>query len=65
MSTDENTPQTTRRLFTAKATAAAAGWILTACGPKRLYEVPKATLRQRIQEMEQFAKSAAETSARF
>src|SRR5690349_2911271 len=52
MSTDENTPQPTRRLFTAKATAAAAGWILTACGPKRLYEIPKATLRQRIEEME-------------
>ena len=52
MSTDENTPQSTRRLFTAKATAGAAGWILTACGPKRLYEIPKATLRQRIEEME-------------
>jgi len=52
MSTDEKTPQTSRRLFTAKATAAAAGWILTACGPKRLYEVPQATLRQRIEEME-------------
>ena len=52
MPTDENTSQPTRRLFTAKATAAAAGWILTACGPKRLYEVPRATLRARIQEME-------------
>ena len=52
MSTDERTPQTSRRLFTAKATAAAAGWILTACGPKRLYEVSQATLRQRIEEME-------------
>jgi len=52
MPTDESTSQPTRRLFTAKATAAAAGWILTACGPKRLYEVPRATLRARIQEME-------------
>ena len=41
-----------RRLFTQTAAGAAAGMILTACGPKRLYEAPKDQLKARIAEME-------------
>lgn len=41
-----------RRLFTKTAAGAAAGMILTACGPKRLYEPPKDQLKARIAEME-------------
>jgi molybdopterin-containing oxidoreductase family iron-sulfur binding subunit len=42
----------TRRQFTSCAAAAAAGFLLTACGPKRLYEVPRERLRAAIREME-------------
>src|ERR1041385_5317823 len=42
----------TRRLFTQTAAGAAAGMILTACGPKRLYEVPKERLKQQIAYLE-------------
>ena len=41
----------TRRLFAAAA-AGTAGWILTGCGPKRLYEAPRTRLRKAIAEME-------------
>jgi molybdopterin-containing oxidoreductase family iron-sulfur binding subunit len=44
--------QPSRRLFTQAAAGAAAGMVLTACGPKRLYEVPKETLKSRVAEME-------------
>ncbi len=42
----------TRRQFTTAAAAAAAGWVLTACGPKRLREVPRERLKSALQEME-------------
>jgi molybdopterin-containing oxidoreductase family iron-sulfur binding subunit len=42
----------TRRQFTSCAAAAAAGFLLTACGPKRLYEVPRERLRTAIATME-------------
>ena len=42
----------TRRQFASCAAAAAAGWLLTACGPRRLHEVPRERLRQRAREME-------------
>jgi Fe-S-cluster-containing dehydrogenase component len=42
----------TRRQFTATAATAAASWILTACGPKRLYEVPRTRLQSALREME-------------
>ena len=42
----------TRRKFATVTAAAAAGWILTACGPRRLREVPPARLKQLISEME-------------
>jgi len=52
MATESKTPGgMTRRGFTAAA-AGAATWVLTSCGPKRLYEVPKEPLKQRIAEME-------------
>jgi molybdopterin-containing oxidoreductase family iron-sulfur binding subunit len=42
----------TRRQFTSCAAAAAAGFLLTACGPKRLYEVPRDRLKAAIRDME-------------
>jgi len=42
----------TRRLFTAGAAASAASWILTACGPKRLYEMPPARLKSALRDLE-------------
>ena len=41
-----------RRQFASVAAAAAAGWLLTACGPKRLREMPKERLRQALDAME-------------
>jgi Fe-S-cluster-containing dehydrogenase component len=51
----ENTrtsPAVSRREFASVAAAAAAGFLLTACGPRRLYEVPRDRLRAAIAEME-------------
>jgi molybdopterin-containing oxidoreductase family iron-sulfur binding subunit len=42
----------TRRQFTTCAAAAAAGFVLTACGPRRLHEMPKARLRAALDTME-------------
>ncbi len=42
----------TRRQFTSCAAAAAAGFLLTACGSKRLYDIPKDRLRAAVQAME-------------
>jgi Fe-S-cluster-containing dehydrogenase component len=42
----------TRRRFASIAAAAAAGWLLTACGPRRLREMPKDRLRRALDEME-------------
>jgi molybdopterin-containing oxidoreductase family iron-sulfur binding subunit len=52
MENDAKTQQPTRRMFASCAAAAAAGWVLTACGPKRLYDVPRERLKQSIAEME-------------
>jgi Fe-S-cluster-containing dehydrogenase component len=41
-----------RRSFTSMAAAAAAGWVLTACGPRRLHDVPPDRLRELVGEME-------------
>jgi Fe-S-cluster-containing dehydrogenase component len=49
----------TRRQFATCAAAAAAGWALTGCGPRRLYEVPPDRLRQLVSTMER------EYSARY
>ena len=49
----DDTPQpVTRRKFATCAAAAAAGWILTACGPRRLHDVSTERLKQLIGEME-------------
>jgi Fe-S-cluster-containing dehydrogenase component len=42
----------TRRAFASIATAAAAGFLLTGCGPKRLREMPKERLRRALDAME-------------
>jgi Fe-S-cluster-containing dehydrogenase component len=41
-----------RREFVSCAAAAAAGFVLTACGPKRLFEMPKSRLLASIRELE-------------
>jgi molybdopterin-containing oxidoreductase family iron-sulfur binding subunit len=41
----------TRRGFAAAA-AGAATWVMTSCGPKRLYEVPKEQLKQSVADLE-------------
>ena len=43
---------TRRRVRDRVAAAAAAGWLLTACGPRRLHEIPQDELREAIDEME-------------
>ena len=48
----ENDIDLSRRKFVSAAAAAAAGWLMTACGPKRLYEVPPDRLQEAIREME-------------
>jgi Fe-S-cluster-containing dehydrogenase component len=58
MATDDCTPMpartrpVSRRQFASCAAAAAAGFVLTACGPKRLYEMPKSRLQSALKEME-------------
>ena len=49
MPAEKDSPNLSRRLFT----AGAAAWILTACGPKRLYDMPKAKLKKSLQKMEE------------
>jgi Fe-S-cluster-containing dehydrogenase component len=41
-----------RRQFASVASAAAAGWLLTACGPRRLHEIPRDRLREAIAKWE-------------
>jgi len=41
-----------RRQFASIASAAAAGFLLTGCGPRRLREMPKQRLREALDEME-------------
>ena len=49
----ENDHDLGRRKFVSVAAAAAAGWLLTSCGPKRLYDVPPDRLKEAIREMEE------------
>ncbi len=51
MESNAPSPAISRRRFAAGA-ATAAVWIMTACGPKRLHEVPRARLKKAIQELE-------------
>ena len=41
-----------RRRFTSVASAAAAGWLLTGCGPRRLHEISRERLREAIRTWE-------------
>ena len=52
MDTEAKSSQPTRRLFARAAAGAAAGWILTACGPKRLYDAPRERLRTLVKDLE-------------
>jgi Fe-S-cluster-containing dehydrogenase component len=45
-------PQASRRKFASCAAAAAAGWIMTACGPRRLHEMPKSRLKAAVRDLE-------------
>ena len=47
-----------RKFFANMGEAAAAGFLLTSCGPKRLYDMPPDVLQQRIAEMEREYKEA-------
>jgi molybdopterin-containing oxidoreductase family iron-sulfur binding subunit len=52
----------TRRKFATAAAAAAAGFVLTACGPKRLYEMPRDRLRKALDDMErEYSKTYGKT----
>jgi len=49
---DDKPVAVSRRKFATVAAAAAAGWVLTACGPRRLHDVPADRLRQLVRDME-------------
>ena len=46
MDSTSRTPKVTRRQFASCAAAAAAGFLLTGCGPRRLKEVSPARLKE-------------------
>jgi Fe-S-cluster-containing dehydrogenase component len=48
----EKPPRVTRRQFASVAAAASAGFLLTACGPRRLHEIPKDRLQRAIKDWE-------------
>jgi len=50
---DDGTKGLTRRQFATCAAAAAAGFLLTGCGPKRLHDVSRERLQQLLRQMEQ------------
>ncbi len=52
MADDGKSTGMTRRRFASVATAAAAGWLLTACGPRRLREMPRERLRRAVEDLE-------------
>ena len=52
MDSTPRTPNVTRRQFASCAAAAAAGWLLTGCGPRRLNEVSPARLKELLSGME-------------
>jgi Fe-S-cluster-containing dehydrogenase component len=49
---DEKPTLVSRRKFATCAAAAAAGWVLTACGPRRLHDVSTDRLKQLVGELE-------------
>ncbi|HEY3440263.1 MAG TPA: 4Fe-4S dicluster domain-containing protein [Paludibaculum sp.] len=58
MNPENDKTKPSRRLFFQSAGAAAATWVMTACGPKRLYEVPRTRLKSAIAEMERTYKES-------
>jgi Fe-S-cluster-containing dehydrogenase component len=52
MKPPETSQDFSRRKFVSVAAAAAAGYLLTACGPRRLYEMPPDRIKEAIREME-------------
>src|ERR1017187_5799189 len=52
MDEKKHDPKASRREFLSCASAAAAGFIMTACGPKRLYEMPPARIQTAIKDLE-------------
>jgi Fe-S-cluster-containing dehydrogenase component len=52
MEPDSRPPAVSRRQFASFAAAAAAGFLLTACGPKRLRELPRERLQSLLKEYE-------------
>ncbi len=45
-------PGLSRRRFASCATAAAAAWIMTACGPRQLREMPRARIRKALKQLD-------------
>src|SRR5512140_154640 len=56
---DAHTPTVSRRQFASVAAAAAAGFVLTSCGPRRLKEYPPDLLRRHLDDMEREYKRQA------
>ncbi len=52
MEPENDKPQVSRRLFTISAAVGAASWLMTACGPRRLYEMPPERLKKAVLELE-------------
>jgi molybdopterin-containing oxidoreductase family iron-sulfur binding subunit len=52
MDEKKHDPKASRRHFLTCASAAAAGFVMTACGPKRLHEVPPARIQTALKDME-------------
>lgn len=52
MAAQDSQPGVTRRKFASFAAAAAAGWVLTACGPRRLREMPPDRLKEALADLE-------------
>ena len=52
MASEPHPSTVTRRQFGSCAAAAAAGFLLTACGGRRLYEMPRDRLKLAIRDME-------------
>jgi molybdopterin-containing oxidoreductase family iron-sulfur binding subunit len=52
MESENKEPQVSRRLFTISAAAGAASWMMTACGPRRLYEMPPERLKKAVVDLE-------------
>ena len=69
MTPDASETKVSRRQFASCAAAAAAGFLLTGCGPRRLHEMSRERLKDAVREMEgryaqQFGKTVAVSDAK-